>query len=312
MTTFTGSTNFKVTVDGCGGVFNIPSNPTGLRADVGGGFGWSVPPSFPYRLTSDVSGGLQKPSNPTNLEGGILSIPNNPTNLEAKLHIFEGTTKSKKYKGWVYDSRTDSLSGPFFNESVTTLTTKDNSSEMYCVNEQNEVKKTDLLEFNNPYFKSFADPFTEINTAFDTSTEEGIVLSKTGKGFCYRNKFMSKPFEEPVSGGGLVEDPLFFRQCYLANAETNWLHLGDEHNEKQLFRVDLRFHKNSCGHLWMYVKNDEGIIKGQYKGAIKEHMKVFTNLRGRSFRIQMMVATHTEYPWAMREMAIGHLYGKSF
>ena len=94
--------------------------------------------------------------------------------------------------------------------------------------------------------------------------------------------------------------------------ETNWMHLGDEHSEKQVYRVDLRFHKNSCGHLWLYVMNDEGLVKGQYKGALKEHMKVFTNLRGRSFKIQMMIATHYDHPWAMREMAIGHLYGKSF
>ena len=225
---------------------------------------------------------------------------------------YVGTTISSKYKGWVFDERTSAISGPFVHEDVTAIATKDNSAEMYCVTESKEVKKTDLLDFNNPNFPTFADPFTDILTPFDGSAVKGVVASKTGKGFCYRNRFLSEPFEDSVLGGGTVEDPLFFRNSYLASSETNWMHLGDEHSEKQCYRVDLRFHKNSCGHLWLYVKNDEGLVKGQYKGAIKEHMKVFTNLRGRSFKIHMMIATHHDYPWAMREMAVGHLYGKSF
>ena len=105
---------------------------------------------------------------------------------------------------------------------------------------------------------------------------------------------------------------MFFRDAYLAVAETNWVHLGDEHNEKQVHRVDLSFHKNSFGHLWCYVANEEKQYSGQYKGVIKEHVKVFTNIRGRRFKIKMLVATHTKHPWALREMSIGHLYGKSF
>jgi hypothetical protein len=223
-----------------------------------------------------------------------------------------GTSIASKYKGWVFDERTSAISGPFVHEDVTAIATKDNSAEMYCVTEDKEVKKTDLLDFNNPNFPTFVDPFTDISTPFDGSTVKGIVASETAKGFCFRNRFLSAPFEDSVIGGGTVEQPLFFRDSYLANSETNWMHLGDEHSEKQVYRVDLRFHKNSCGHLWLYVKNDEGLVKGQYKGMIKEHMKVFTNLRGRSFKIQMLVATHHDYPWAMREMAVGHLFGKSF
>ena len=244
------------------------------------------------------------------------NAPGVPENLVSQLDLgrtpYNGTTISSKYKGWVFDERTSAISGPFVHEDVTAIATKDNSAEMYCVTESKEVKKTDLLDFNNPNFPTFADPFTDILTPFDGSAVKGVVASKTGKGFCYRNRFLSEPFEDSVLGGGTVEDPLFFRNSYLASSETNWMHLGDEHSEKQCYRVDLRFHKNSCGHLWLYVKNDEGLVKGQYKGAIKEHMKVFTNLRGRSFKIHMMIATHHDYPWAMREMAVGHLYGKSF
>ena len=246
-------------------------------------------------------------------DGAAVSVPGFPLNLQSYItRTYVGTSVASKYKGWVFDERTSAISGPFVHEDVTAIATKDNSAEMYCVTEDKEVKKTDLLDFNNPNFPTFVDPFTDISTPFDGSTVKGIVASKTAKGFCFRNRFLSAPFEDSVIGGGTVEEPLFFRDSYLANSETNWMHLGDEHSEKQVYRVDLRFHKNSCGHLWLYVKNDEGLVKGQYKGAIKEHMKVFTNLRGRSFKIHMLIATHHDYPWAMREMAVGHLFGKSF
>lgn len=260
------------------------------------------------------------PGVPENLNSTLINntpdAPGVPENLVSQLHLgrppYNGTTIASKYKGWVFDERTSAISGPFVHEDVTAVATKDNSAEMYCVTENKEVKKTDLLEFNNYDFPAFADPFTDILTPFDGSNTKGIVASETAEGFCYRNKYLSAPFAEPSLGGGTVNMPLYFRDCYLAQSETNWMHLGDEHSEKQCYRVDLRFHKNSCGHIWLYVKNDEGLVKGQYKGAIKEHMKVFTNLRGRSFKIHMLIATHHDHPWAMREMAVGHLYGKSF
>jgi len=246
--------------------------------------------------------------------GSEVVAPGFPQNLQSSITLtpYAGTTISSKYKGWVFDERTSAISGPFVHEDVTAIATKDNSAEMYCVTESKEIKKTDLLDFNNPNFPTFADPWPDILTPFDGSTVKGVVASKSAQGFCYRNRYMSAPFEDSVIGGGVVEDPLYFRDSYLAQSETNWMHLGDEHSEKQVYRVDLRFHKNSCGHIWLYVKNDEGLVKGQYKGMIKEHMKVFTNLRGRSFKIHMIIATHHDHPWAMREMAVGHLYGKSF
>jgi hypothetical protein len=256
----------------------------------------------------------QNPCTPAGAPG-TPDVPGVPENLVSQLHLgppYNGTTISSKYKGWVFDERTSAISGPFVHEDVTAIATKDNSAEMYCVTEDKEVKKTDLLDFNNPNFPTFTDPWPDILTPFDGSTVKGVVASESAKGFCYRNRYISAPFEDSVIGGGVVEDPLFFRNSYLAQSETNWMHLGDEHSEKQCYRVDLRFHKNSCGHIWLYVKNDEGLVKGQYKGMIKEHMKVFTNLRGRSFKIQMIIATHHDHPWAMREMAVGHLYGKSF
>jgi hypothetical protein len=229
-----------------------------------------------------------------------------PVNLSS---AFVECSVPTRYKGFVFDPRTSSLSGPFVSQDITAVTTKDNSSEMYAVNSENQILRTVVTELNNTSYAKAEDPFTDLTTPL---TKNGVVMSKSGKGFSYRNRYKAEPFVESIIGCGPVEDPLYFKDAYLSIAETNWIHLGDEHNEKQIHRVDIRFHKNSVGHLFLYVQNDDGKVKGQYKGAIKEHVKVFTNLRARGIQVCMMIVAHKDYPWAMREMAIGHLYGKSF
>ena len=244
-------------------------------------------------------------------------------NLTSSLEFrptYDGSTRGTKYLGYVFDIRSSSLSGPFVNEDITAVTAKDNSAEMFCVNRDKEFKKTDLLDYNNPNLPpNTSDPFNDTGTThhemfeyFDAEVDKGVVCSETGEGFVYRGRYLPSPFEPSVVGGGEVKNPLYFRNGYLSIMESNWLHLGDEHSEKQYYRTDLSFLKHSYGYLWLFVKNESGQTKGQFKGRIKDHMKVFTNLRGRCFRIQMIIAAHPELPWALREAAIGHLYGKSF
>jgi hypothetical protein len=223
-------------------------------------------------------------------------------------------SKASKYKGYVFNQRTNTLSGPFSGMDFTTIASKDNSAEVYAVTEANKVVKTDLLDLNNPHFSKVVDPI-DPTVVFDKDSERGVIATAKGE-FIYRNRWLSDPFGDPIIGNGpaidTITDPLYFKDCYLSIAETNWMHYGSEVYEKELYRVDLSFHPNSIGHLWLFVQNDEGKIEGQYKKAIKDHMKIFTNLRGRRFKIQMFVATHHDYPWALREMAIGYLQGKSF
>lgn len=227
-----------------------------------------------------------------------------------------GITQPSKYKGFVFDERSDSVSGPFVNNAITALTSRDNTTEVLAINESKEVSKTDLLEFNNPKFKKapkLEQVYPLINTPIDVvDSEYSVVVSENGDGFSYRGKYMKTPFSEPIMGTGEVCDPNFYRDAYLAIAETNWLHLGDEHNEKQVHRVDLSFHDNSFGDVYCYVANENYDYQGQHKGEIQDHMKVFTNLRGRRFKIKLIIVSNRKYPWALREMSIGHLYGKSF
>ena len=250
-----------------------------------------------YPITSGDTLCLCKPDAPE-----ILGLDEPPT----------FRTKPSRFTAYCYNERTDTLAGPISNPDTVAVTTKDNSGEMLCVNQDKKILKTDLLDLNTAEFPTFEDPFGDIETQPDFGDFEGVIGSKSGNGFLYRNLYLTEPFGDPTPGGAILDDGLYFADSHMAITETNWIHLGDEHNEKQIHRVDLSFHKNSCGHLWMYVQNEEKQYKGQYKGMIKEHMKVFTNLRGRRFRIKMFIATHKNHPWAMREMSIGHMLGKSF
>lgn len=229
---------------------------------------------------------------------------------------WEGKTMPSKYKGYVYDERISGLAGPFVNEDITAITNRSNTGEMIAVNRDLETLKTDLLDFNRQgYTKplSLEAAYSSIETRVSTEGEKDcVVASKKGQGFSYRGLYLREPFSEPTTGSGFIVDPMYFRNSYMSVIETNWIHLGDEHNEKQVHRLDLSFHKNSFGALFGYVSNEEGMVKGQYKGEIKESMKVFTNLRGRRFKVKLLIVTHKNFPWALREMSIGHLYGKSF
>lgn len=221
----------------------------------------------------------------------------------------EASALPSKYKGYCFNERNNSLAGPFPLD-ITALAMKDNSSEMFCISENNEIKKTDLLDLNNPHFPAVTDPI-DTSLTFNPYDTQGVVGTKDGQ-FLYRAKHLPSPFGEEKIEKAVVQNPLFFKDCYLSIAETNWMHFGSEAAEKEVYRVDLSFHTNSIGHLWLYAQNDLGKVSGQYKGAIKETVKVFTNLRGRRFKLKMFVATHEDYPWAMREMAVGYNIGKSF
>ena len=178
---------------------------------------------------------------------------------------FNGTTIPSRFKGYVYSERSNALAGPFDAEDIATITTRDNSSDMYCVTRGNEIKKTVLSDINVINFQAFSNPFVNIDTPL-TEEEKGVIISKTGQGFLYRGRFKSDPFAEPEIRAGVVQEPLFFRDSYLSIAETNNIHLGDEHNEKQIHRIDLKFHKNSCGHVSLYVQTKRVKPRANTKG----------------------------------------------
>jgi hypothetical protein len=211
-----------------------------------------------------------------------------------------------KYKGYIYSDLAGSLSGPFVGGSLTTLTSVANSSEVLGVDEDRKVKLANLDHFRDYDFTAAADPWP------DTTTQPDQYVAATEAGaFLYRGRYLAEPFGNSVEGTATLTDPMYFANSALAIAETAWLNLGDEHEEKQVHAIHLNFSKNSTGRLWVFVESDDGVVSGQYKGSITDKVKVFTNLRGRRIRIRVYVVTHEEYPWNLRELAIGYLQGSA-
>ena len=224
---------------------------------------------------------------------------------------YNSMTRPPKFKGYMFSENNDTLVGPFVDNPISAATNAPNEGFL-AITEEDKVLTTDLTQFKDTIF-----PEPPEDTWWDlkyplVNEEFGFVASSTENSFHYRGLYLENPFATPSNEAGLIKNPKYYRNGYLAVAETNWVHLGDEHNEKQVHRIDLSFHKNSFGHLWCFVANEEKKYSGQYKGSVQEHMKVFTNIRGRRFKIKLLIATHSKYPWALREMSIGHLMGKSF
>lgn len=246
------------------------------------------------------------------IQSAYVKVPEQgPVSIKVKATMVDGKVIAEMHNGYFFNNRTNSLAGPF-NSNITAITARDNSAEMYAVNENKEILKTDLLDLNDGNLSDVT--FTpDLETSFSGAQTPGVIGNDKGS-FLYRGQYIGKPFDEPKEGSGKVYDPMFFKDCTLSIAETHWMHFGSEAAEKEVYRIDLNFHKNSYGHLWLYVQNDTGKVSGQYKGQIKdkETVKVFTNIRGRRFRTKMFIATHKDYPWAMREMAVGYNIGKSF
>lgn len=240
----------------------------------------------------------------------VLKPANGVDALRPKVTMIDAPAKPSLYKNYVFSTRENSLSGPFQSE-FTTITARPNSGDLIAVDKNRDVYKADLLDLNDQEFDKVETSVWETDTSFTPNATRGFMASEKGE-FLYRNKFLKAPFDEPKLGFFNLENPLYFKDSQLSISETHWMHFGNEAYEKEVYRVDLTFHTNSLGHIWLYMQNDKGQVSGQYKGAITENMKVFTNLRGRRFRIKMFVATHDQYPWAMREMSVGYNLGKSF
>jgi len=226
-----------------------------------------------------------------------------------KVTMMDGPARPSMYKGFVYSSRESALSGPFNNE-FTAIAAKPNSDKIYAVKANREVVESGLLDLNKQEFEPAANPW-DFGLSFSPGKTPGIIATPKGE-FLYRGRYITEPFAESKVGSFKMYDPMYFKDTQLAISETHWMHFGNESYEKEVYRVDLTFHKNSFGYLWLYLQNDIGKVSGQCKGFITENMKIFANLRGRRFRIKMFIATHENYPWAMREMAIGYNLGKSF
>jgi len=309
--------NISASLD-VGGVPGVPSNISasvlqipGAPSSVSASLAVTVP-----EAPSSISANLVTiPGNPSSISASLVAgaVPGNPSSISATVveRSYTGRTRPPKYMGFAYSEMNQELAGPFSHENLTALTSIQNQSNLLCVTEEQEIKKTDLRNYRD---RDFPVPPSLWGDLLTQPSGDDFVVGNPDGAFMYRGRHISSPFADPVMGVNTITNPYFFTDAYLAVTETAWMHLGNEHNNKQIHRIDYNFSKNSFGHLWAYVQSDseKGKISGQYKGLIKENMRVFTNIRGRRFRVKTFIVSHKDHPWNLREMAVGHLVGKSF
>ena len=215
------------------------------------------------------------------------------------------------YRAWAFDERTDSLSGPFGESGLTAAASLPNSSELKGCTQEGALVKTDLLDLKE---SSFPVPDSDWDLPSSYSHERDWVVANEEGQFSYEGRYLGSPFADIKEGAGHITNPIFFDDAILAVFETNPSHLrAGEHSVKQVHEIIYRFAPGSFGHLWCFVKNDRGQVKGQYKGSIwkQEKVKAFVNIRGRNFSIKTFIVTKKSNPWLLREISVGHLLGNA-
>lgn len=262
---------------------------------------------------------------------------------------WSGTTNGSDFHGFIAGESTDSVTGPFKYPRFTATTNLPDMGALIGVTENRWLLWTDTEDLRDDKFDAVgADPFTSTSLpsayadgttysagdvaensgsyykAIATTTGDGVsdtskwepfndfVVGNSSGVFAYYGKRITSAFAEPTVGSTAVTDCLFFKDSYLSIAETGPMHISAEHDAKQLHEIVVSFKPNSVGYLWGYAENEEGLVKGQYKGSIygKPRVKIFLNMRGREFKIRLYVVTHTDHPWQIQEVALGHLLGR--
>ena len=262
---------------------------------------------------------------------------------------WSGSTNGSDFHGYVVSEMNSSLTGPFKYPRFTATTCMPDMGAMVGVDENRWLMHTDTENLRDDKFDAVgSEPFTSTSlpaayaggTTYSTgdvvensgsyykalqgSTGEAVgdnaywepyndfVVGNSSGVFAYYGKKITSAFAEPAVGNTAVTDCMFFKDSYLSIAETGPMHISGEHGLKQLHEIVVSFKPNSVGYLWGYAQNEDGLVKGQYKGSIfgKPRVKVFLNLRGREFKVRLYLVTHVNHPWQIQEVALGHLIGK--
>ena len=262
---------------------------------------------------------------------------------------WSGATVGSDFHGFIASEMNDAITGPFKYPQFTATTCMPDMGALIGVNENDWLLWTDTEDLRDDKFASVgADPFTSTAlpsayaggttySAGDVAENSGsyykAIATTAGHGvadatkwepfhdfvvgnangvFAYYGKNITSAFAEPAVGSTAVSDCLYFKDSYLSIAETGPMHISGEHGLKPLHEIGVSFKPNSVGYLWGYAENEDGLVKGQYKGSIygKPRVKIFLNLRGREFKIRLYMVTHTGHPWQIQEVALGHLQGR--
>ena len=97
--------------------------------------------------TNIVAYDTQSPTNLTALSSPVSG----PELLTYKITMTDFPTFADLNNAYYFNSRTSSLAGPF-NSDITTITSRDNTAELYGINSDKDIVKTDMLDLNNTNF----------------------------------------------------------------------------------------------------------------------------------------------------------------
>ena len=216
------------------------------------------------------------------------------------------------FQGYYYSDQLQSIVGPVLYPRFTAVTSVNDTSLLLGVSgnkllscDTEQMKEARSLDGpTNEMWSSVDGTDPGSDSTVEVDIEEGV--------FNYGGRTYKAPMADSSVGDSVLQNATYYPDAYLSVVESAYEDMQGAHMTNQIHEVLSTFQSKSYGHVWVYAENEEGKVKGGYKGSLfnRVQVKSFLNLRGRRIRLRIYIISHIEYPWVLTDQSIGFLAGK--
>jgi len=217
------------------------------------------------------------------------------------------------FQGYYYSDQQQAIVGPVLHPRMTAVTSVADTSLLLGVSSSNQLMSCDTEQLKEsriiegPTF----DPWTGVDGTTPNSTSIVEVDSNAGV-FNYGGRTYASTMADSAVGDTVLQNATYYPDAYLSVVELAYEDMQGVHVPNQIHEIVTTFQGKSYGHLWVYAENEDGQVKGGFKGSLfqKTQHKSFINLRGRRIRVRLFIVSHTDFPWVLTDLTLGFLAGK--
>lgn len=222
-----------------------------------------------------------------------------------------------KFLSYYYHDSEQALVGPVYSNNITALTSVGDSSLMLGVTSQDEVVTCDMEQLKESL--NLETPEHEIMLPQKTKPEGNnyvAVSSNHSDNYVYsKGIHYGKLLKDSTKGVGDYSDELkdYYPESYLSVIETAYENVTNKKTvNNSLHEIAIKFQKGSYCHVSTAIESDDGgYRRTPFKSTLlRNQIKTFCNLRGKTFRIRLYIISHERYDWVLTDLTLGFLEGK--
>ena len=224
---------------------------------------------------------------------------------------------SPKFLGYYYHDLDQALVGPVYSNYITSITSVGDSSIMLGTSSEGSVVTCDMEQLKESL--NLEAPAHEIMLPQKTKPEGNnyvAVSSIHSDNYVYsRGIHYGKLLKDSVNGVGDYPEELkdYYPECYLSVIETAYENVTNKKTvNNSLHEIAIKFQKGSYCHISTAIESDDGgYRRTPFKSTLlRNQIKTFCNLRGKTFRIRLYIISHERYDWVLTDLSLGFLEGK--